>query len=94
MDFVCLKLDEDDEDDEVAQTKLPIVVAKDVKTGTYAASCVRNTGVSEYAMSRMVRLLCRLGDHRAILHSDGESSIVPFKTVTLLAAPFVEWVFA
>ena len=38
--------DDDDEDDEVAQDKLFILVAKDVKTGTYAAICLRERGVS------------------------------------------------
>ena len=32
---------DDDEDDEVAQNKLLTLVAKDVKTGTYAATCLR-----------------------------------------------------
>ena len=46
-----LKVDgtEDDNDDEVekvAQNKLFILVAKDVKTGTYAAICLREKGVS------------------------------------------------
>ena len=39
--------DDDDEDDEVAQTKLLILVAQDVKTGAYAATCLREKGVSE-----------------------------------------------
>ena len=94
MDFVCLKLDEDDEDDEVAQTKLPIVVAKDVKTGTYAASCVRNTGVSEYAMSRMVRCCVDLVITERYCTVMESHRLYLSKTVTLLAAPFVEWVFA
>ena len=42
---VFLKLDgtEDDEeyDDETTQNKLLILVAKDAKTGTYAATCLR-----------------------------------------------------
>ena len=33
--------DDDDDDDEMTQNKLLILVAKDVKTGTYAASCLR-----------------------------------------------------
>ena len=45
-DYGYLKLDgseddNDDEDDEVAQNKLLILVAKDVKTGTYAAAYLR-----------------------------------------------------
>ena len=40
MDYVYLKLDgtDDDDDDEVAQHKLLILVAEDVKTGTCAAN--------------------------------------------------------
>ena len=92
MDSGYLKLvgtedDDDDEDDETAQNKLVILVANDVKTGTYDAICLRDKGVSE---SWMVSLLRRLGDRRAILQSDGESSIVALKTATLLAAPFIE----
>ena len=52
--------DDDDEDDQVAQNKLLILVAKDVKTGTYTATCPRERGVSEYAMSWLVTLLRRL----------------------------------
>ena len=37
--------DDDDEDDEVAQNKLLILVAKDSKTGTYAATCLRERSV-------------------------------------------------
>ena len=67
MDYGYLKLDstEDDdydEDDQVAQNKLLILVAKGVKTVTYAAYCLREKGVS------MPRLCYR----RAILQSDGE----------------------
>ena len=44
MDYGYLRLDgtedDDDENDEVAQNKLLILVAKDVKTGTYAATCL------------------------------------------------------
>ena len=52
MEYGYLKLDgteddDDDEDDEVAQKKLLILVAKDVQTGTYAATSVRETCVSE-----------------------------------------------
>ena len=43
-DYGCLKLDgtedDDDGDDEMTQNKLLILVAKDVKTGTYAATCL------------------------------------------------------
>ena len=94
IDSGCLKLDgtEDDDvedDDEVAQNKLLILVAKDVKTGTYAATCLHEKGASEYATSWLVSLLRRLGYRRPILQSDGEPSIVVLKT-TLLASPFVE----
>ena len=41
----------------------------------------------------MVSLLRRLVYRRAVLHSDGEPSIVAHTTATLLAAPFVEMVF-
>ena len=37
-------------------------------------------------------LLRRLGYRRAILHSDGEPSIVALNTATLLAAPYVKLV--
>ena len=50
-------------------------------------------GVSEYATSWLVSLWRRLGYRRAMLQSDGEPSIVPLKTVTLLASPSVELVF-
>ena len=88
------KDDDDDEDDEVAQIKLLILVAKDVKTGTYAATCQREKWVSERATSWLVSLLPRLGYRTVILHSDGEQSIVALKTANLLASPFVEIGFA
>ena len=78
MDNCYLKPDgteDDDEHDDVAQNKLPILVAEDVKTGTYAASCLREKGVSEYATSWLVSLLRRFGSRRAILQSDGEPSV-------------------
>ena len=84
--------EDDDDDDEMTQNELLILVAKGVKTGTYAATCLQEKGVSEYAMSWLVSLLRRLGYRRAILHSDGEPSIVALKTATLLASPFVELV--
>ena len=74
--------DDDDDDDETTQNKLLILVAKDVKTRTYAATCLREKGVSEY------------GYRRAILQSDGEPSIAALKTATLLASPFVELVLS
>ena len=97
MDYSNLKSDgteddDDDQDDEVAQNKLVILVAKDVKTGIYAATCLRENGVSEYATSWMVSLLRRRGYRRARLQSDGEPSIVALTTAILLAAPFVELV--
>ena len=94
--LICgyLKLDgtedeDDDDDDEMTQNKLLILVAKDVKAGTYAATRLRETGVSEYATSWLVSLVRRLGYRRAILQSDGEPSIVTLKTATLLASPSV-----
>ena len=56
IDHVYLKLDcteddDDDDDDETTQNKLLILVAKDVKKGTYAATFLREKGVSEYATS-------------------------------------------
>ena len=33
--------DDDDDDDETTHNELVILVAKDVKTGTYAATCLR-----------------------------------------------------
>ena len=47
----CGNCTEDDVDDESTQNKLLILVATDVKTGTYAATCPREEGVSEYARS-------------------------------------------
>ena len=95
--LVCgyLKLggtEDDDDDDEMTQNELLILVAKGVKTDTYAATCLQEKGVSESATSWLVSLLRRLGYRRAILHSDGEPSIVALKTATLLASPFVELV--
>ena len=93
-----LKLDgteDDDDDDEMTPNKLLILVAKVVKNETYAATrtgCLQEKGVSEYATSWLVSLLRRLGYRRAMLHSDGEPSIVARKTATLLASPFVELV--
>ena len=52
--------DDDDEDDEVEQKKLRILVAKDVKAGTYASTCRRKKGASEHATSWMASLLRRL----------------------------------
>ena len=49
IDYSYLKLDgteEDDDDDETTQNKLLILVAKIVKTGTYATTCLREKGVS------------------------------------------------
>ena len=85
-----MKLDgtEDDDDvDEVVQNKLLVLVAKGVKAGTYAATCLRGKGGSEYATSWLVSLLRRFGYR---LQSDGEASIVALKTATLLTTTFVE----
>ena len=95
MDYGYLKLDDtedddDNEDHEVAPNKLLILVAKDVKTGTSAATCLREKEVSEYATSWMVFLLRLLCYRQGILQSDGEPSIVALRTATMLAAPFVE----
>ena len=54
MDHAYFKLDGtdddgDDEDEEVAQNKLLILVAEDVKTGTCAATSLQEKVVSEYA---------------------------------------------
>ena len=49
IDYGTLKLDgteDDDDDDETTQTKLLILDAKDVKTRTYAATCLREKGAS------------------------------------------------
>ena len=97
IDSGVLKLDgteddDDDEDDEIAQNELLILFAKDVKTGTYAPTCLREKGVSEYTTSWLVSLLRRLGYRWAILQSDGEPLIVALRTATLLAAPLVELV--
>ena len=86
LDYDYLKRD-GTEDDEL--NKLLNLVAKDVKTGTYAATCLRD---NEYATSWMVSLLRRLGYRRATLQSHGEPSTVVLKTATLLAAPSVELV--
>ena len=82
-------VDDDDDDDETTQNKLLILFAKDVKTRTYAANCLRETGVSEYATLWMGSLLRRLGYRRAMVQSDGEPSFVALKTAILLASPFV-----
>ena len=96
IDYGYLKLDGTEDgggdDDETTENNLPILFAEDVKTGTCAATCLREKGVSEYATSWLVSLLRRLGCHRAILRSDGEPSIVALKTTTLLASPSVELV--
>ena len=62
IDYGYLKLvgtqdDDEDDHDEMTQNKLLILVAKDVKTGTYAATCLREKRVSEYATSWLVSLL-------------------------------------
>ena len=67
------------------------MVAKDLKTGSYAATCLREKGVREHATSWMVSLLRRPGYRSAMLQSDGEPSVVALKTATLLASPFVEF---
>ena len=72
--------DDDDDDDEMTQIRLFILVAKDAKTGTHAATCLRANGVSEYATSWLVSLLRRHRYRRAILPSVGEPSIVALKT--------------
>ena len=74
IDYGYLKLDgtEDDDDvddDETTQNKLVILVTKDVKTGTFAATCLREKGVSEYATSWSLSLLRRLGYRRATRQS-------------------------
>ena len=84
--------EDDNDDDETTQNKLLILVAKDAKTGKYAATCLQEKRVSGYATSWLVSLLRRLGYRRAILQSDGEPSIVARKTATLLASSFVELV--
>ena len=50
IDYGYLKLDgteDDDDDDGTIQNKLLILFAKDMTTGTYAATCLRESGVSE-----------------------------------------------
>ena len=84
--------EDDNDDDETTQNKLLILVAKDAKTGKYAATCLQEKRVSGYATSWLVSLLRRLGYRKAILQSDGEPSIVALKTATLLASSFVELV--
>ena len=91
MDHGNLMLD-GTEDDVVAQNKVLILVARTRKFETCCANCLQENGVSEYATSWLVSLLRRLGYRRLILQNDGEPSIVAFKTATLLACPFVEWV--
>ena len=49
--------DDNDDDDETKQNKRLILVAKVVKTGTYAATCLREKRVSEHATSWLVSLL-------------------------------------
>ena len=84
--------DDDDDDDEVAHNELLILVAKDVRTGTCAATRLREKRVSEYATSWLVSLLRRLGYRRATLQNDGEPSIVALKTATFWASPCAELV--
>ena len=89
IDYGYLKLDgreddDGDEDDGEAQNKLLILVAKDVKTGAYAATCLREKGFSQYPTSWMVSLLRRLEHCRAILQSDAEPSVGALKTATSL----------
>ena len=72
--------------------KLLILVAKDVKTGTHAATCLQEKDVSEYATQWLVSLLRRLGVSSSCV-ADGEPSIVALNTATLLAAPCMELVF-
>ena len=81
--------DDDDDDDETTQNNLLILVSKDVKTMVYAATCLREKGLSEYATSWLVSLVRRFGYLRSTLQSDGEASIVSLKTETLLPSPFV-----
>ena len=59
------KDDDDCDDDETTQNKLLFLVAKDVKTRTYPATCLREKGVSDYATSWLVFLLRRLEYSRA-----------------------------
>ena len=86
--------DDDDEDDEVAKNKQLILVAKDVKTGTYAATGMQENGVSECATSWLVSLLRRLGDRRARLPSDGAPSIVALNNCNFAGSPVCRYGFA
>ena len=52
------------------QRKWLILLAKDVQTGTYAATCLQEKGVSEYATAWPVSMVRRLGYRRAKLRSD------------------------
>ena len=54
----------DDDDEETTQNKLLILVAKDAKTGTYAATRLREKGVSENATPWLLSLLRPLGYSR------------------------------
>ena len=72
----------------VAQNKLLILGAKDAKAGTSAATCLRERRVCECATSWFVSLLRRHGYRRAILQSDGESSIVVSQDCDFVGSPF------
>ena len=63
------KDDDDDADDEVAQNKLLILVAKDVKTEPVLQPDCEEKGVNEHTTSWMVSLLRLLGYRRATLQS-------------------------
>ena len=99
MDYGDLKLDgtkdndDDDEDDEVAQNKWIILVAIGVKNLNLCCN-LSSRERCECATSWMVSLLRRLCYRRGTVQSDGEPSIAAVKTVTLLAAPLVEFGFA
>ena len=58
-------VDDEDDGDETTQKKLLILFANDVKTKTYAATCLREYGVSLYVTSWLVSLLRRRGYRRA-----------------------------
>ena len=74
------------------RTNCSLVVAKDVKTGTHAATCLHEARCVSMPCHGMVFLLRRQEYRRAILPSDGEPSIVSLNTSTLWAVPFVEFV--
>ena len=57
IDHCYLKLDGTEDDDEMTQNILLILVAKDVKTRTSAATCLREKRASEYATSWLLSLL-------------------------------------